>query len=593
MFLLTLFAVWAKGRIMKNPTNLPQLLFTLNNSQIRPDFLHARNQGKWQTWSTQQAMEEVRYLQAALAELGLTKNTGLGILAPSCPQWMLMDLAGQLCGSWTVPMFPNIHPDHFCFQMQDSQVRVLLLASPGTVSPALLSHLNLATSIICLQDHQELPGALGYEDLIQRGKSLYDENEFNQRLNGLESHDIATIIYTSGSTGVPKGAELSHRNLLSQVESAREIFSLNPQDSALSALPIAHVFERVVTLTYMASGMSIHFADDPKNLGELLREVRPTILTVVPRLVERVYEKMQAARENAKGIRKILLSFALRAALSQPGILHPLWNKLVYSKLRANLGGRLRLLVSGSSALNPFLARFFLNLGVPIYEGYGLTECSPVLSACYPGHNMPGSVGPAFPGVELRISPTGEILAKTPGLMRGYHNNPQATAQCIDEDGWFHTGDLGWLDEQGYLRITGRCKDLFKTSTGKYVSPLPIELALSRHPLVECSLVVANNRKYVSALLFCNPETLRSYLKRNDRTFDINMAVKSQRVNRSIKRLLERVNAKLNPWEQVVRYTILTDIPTVESGLLTPTLKLRRCQVENYYSNQIAAMYAD
>jgi long-chain acyl-CoA synthetase len=386
---------------------------------------------------------------------------------------------------------------------------------------------------------------------------------------------------------------------VSQVEGAALRFPLHPdEDSALSCLPLAHVFERMVTFYYLSTGISIHFAEEIKKVGDNLREVHPTIITLVPRLLEKVHAKLQANVEIAAGLKKTLGKAALdrarvKAHDAPATFKDRVLDALVYKKMRVALGGRLRLVISGSAPLDPSLYSFFLNLGVPVYEGYGLTETSPVLAANFPGHRKVGTVGPIFPGVEVRVGDDGEILARGPGVMKGYYRKPEETSQVIDNAGWLHTGDLGHVDNEGYLKITGRKKELFKTANGKYVAPVPIEQALIQNKLVDMAMVIAEGRPFTTAVLFPDVENLKALkVELGCESLEDAAFLKSSQALGYLQTSLDAVNSKLNHWEKVQKFHLAVAPLAIDAGELTPTMKIRRHVVEDKFRKEIDLLYA-
>ena len=397
--------------------------------------------------------------------------------------------------------------------------------------------------------------------------------------------------------GAPKGVDLTHRNMLVQIQNLLELYHMNrKEDSCLTILPVAHVFERMAVYFYVLNGVRIYFGDSPKNVATMLTEVRPTIMIVVPRILERLYESITIIGDKAKGPKRFLIKNAVKLAkINEPSkkrtIMQRVYNKLVYKKMRDALGGRFKLIVSGSSALNKSILRFLLNIGLPVFEGYGMTECSPVVSANGPGCSKPGTIGKPLPHLQVKIGDNSEILVKGESVFSGYHNDPEANQRAFTEDGFFKTGDQGFFDSDDFLNFTGRIKELLKTSTGKYVCPSPIELEISRHPVVEQALIVANDRKFASAVIWLNPEGARRMLKFQKEEFSVEKALQSGRIREAINRHITRINKKLNHWEQIRKWTLVGDELTTESGLLTPTLKIRRKVAEAMYAEQIEAMY--
>ena len=570
----------------------------------QPDFkgLFHRVGDEWQCYDSEKLQNSVYFLSLALREIGVGKGIGVGIMAPSSPKWLLVDLATQVCGGYTVPLFPNISSGHFEYQVKDAQVKALAIDSWETISPQIHSLVNSMDSLIFFSD---LPSGIDknkssvWDDFIEKGKKLDSEQErqkFEERIKSIESNEIFSIIYTSGSTGTPKGVSLIQRNMATQLQAISKFFPVDTnKDLCMSILPIAHIFERMVVYYFLGSGLSVYFVDTPNNVGKYLPEIRPTIMTVVPRILEKLYEKLiDGANKKPIPIRWLVKYAINKARNTDPGkvsLRGTIWDKLVYSKMRAALGDNFYLMVYGSSALNIHVNRFLRNIGLPLYEGYGLTETSPVISAECPGNSRMGSVGKYLHNLEVRISSEGEIQAKGPSVFSGYFNRPDLNKEAFTEDGFFCTGDKGRIDEDGYVWITGRLKEMFKTSTGKYVSPIPIEQALSQRAFVEAAQVFAEGRKFTSAILFLNQEIVRGKLRRNEREFDLEKALQSRRINTEAQKHVDSVNKRLNEWEKIKKWKVVFAELSTESGLLTPTLKLRRKAVERMFEKEINEMY--
>ncbi len=517
----------------------------------------------------------------------------------------MADVATQLNQARVVPLFPNISAENFNYQCDDASVEVLVLNNLSDLSPTIGVLMPRFKAVICIDKKSELPSnGVYWDDLVKEGEVLSKQPEsslwLNQQMHSLNPDDVFSIIYTSGSTGVPKGVELTHRNMISQIQVIkRDFLRVNClSDVCLVVLPVAHAFERMSVYFYTLCGAKLYFADSPRNTAEIVREISPTVMTVVPRILERLYESMTAAGEKIHGIQKFVYERAIAYAKSHDpmerrGLLCNIYDKLVYRKMRDAMGGRFRLLISGGGALNKSICRFLLNVGFDVCEGYGLTECSPVVSVNRPGCARPGSVGLPLTHLQVKIGEHSEVLVKGDSVFSGYRNRPELNTEIFTADGFFKTGDQGYFDRDGYLYLTGRLKELLKTSTGKYVSPNPIELELGRHLLIEQALVIANDRKFASALLFLNPVNAKRFLKRVGNNFNLEKALKSRRIRESINRHVERVNSKLNHWEQIRHWTLIGDELTVESGLLTPTLKIRRSVAEARFAEEIEKMYEE
>ncbi|MFP4485234.1 MAG: AMP-dependent synthetase/ligase [Spirochaetaceae bacterium] len=576
---------------------LPGLFEHATKSYHHEDALNYPQGEEWISYSTSEFRERVTALALGLHDMGVERGERVGIIAPPCPEWIMLDLAVQIAGGVTVPIFKRISHESFSHEVRDSGMRFLFVGNPAEV-PMALEHKDGLSRIITFgydgADHHD------FARVQEQGRTMakVDPNLFDALLLQVQPEDLATIIYTSGSTGLPKGVELTQTNIVSQVKATEQRFPNDQRsDVALSVLPLAHIFERMVMYFYIGSGLPVYFVDDPKRLAEYVARVKPTAMTVVPRILEKVHDKMTSRVVEAGGIKALLGKAAIRRAENKDiharrGVQDVLFDRLVYKKLRAVFGGRLRHTISGSARLDPTIGRFFINIGIPVYEGYGLTEASPVIAANYPGHRKIGTVGPLFPGIEVRSGADGEILAAGPNIMRGYHNNPKATEETITPEGWLRTGDLGHVDEDGYLVITGRKKELLKKSTGEYVPPQPIERAVVQHPLVDTAVIFADNRAYVTCLVFPDMEELprvkeeAGYLHMTDTEF-----LHSDHVDEQLREHIEEVNRHRHHSERIERFHVMDHAASIDTGELTPTFKVRRFHIEEMYRDLIEEMY--
>lgn len=586
---------------MENYTTIPQMIQYVVTAYSNYSALNYKHKGYWETISTEKFSETIRRLALGLRVLGIKEGEGFGLISNPSPQWLMIDIAVMVNKAISVPMFANISSAHFQFQSQDSNIKYLFIDDEELLDDSIKPFLKSFTKVISYYPKRSAKNAISYEELLTLGDQLSSKqpNLYFQMRQAVVPEDIATIIYTSGSTGMPKGVELTHANLISQLRGTAQLFPLNSaKDKALTCLPLAHAFERMVIYYYISTGTPIFFADQIKKVGELLRQVQPTVMTLVPRLLEKVYAKMHAQIDELSGIKKMLVSRAFAKAVStQPGshsLIDKVYDKLVYAKLRKALGSHLEFVISGGSALSESMENFFKNIGLNLYQGYGLTETSPVLAANYPGNVRYRSVGKVWPGVKIKITAEQEILAKGPNIMKGYHNNQQATQETIDAAGWLHTGDLGYLDEDGYLFITGRKKELFKTSGGKYVSPVAIEQMLCASELIDMAVIIGENKNFVTCLLFPDFENLDSIRKNRGYTdMNNNDFLNYGDVRREIAAVVEDVNRRVNEWEKIRKYKLIKQPISIETGELTPTMKIRRQVVEEKFSDIINEFYTD
>jgi long-chain acyl-CoA synthetase len=587
-------------RSLPQATTLVDLLAVMMNRAPCSQALSWREAGYWRHMSTEQFVQDVRRTALGLIRLGLKTGDSVGIFAPSSPHWLIADFAIQAIGGVSVPLFPNLSEEHLLYESSNVAMRAIIVI--GDEQWQQIDKHKEHWPIIIVKGTLQVPRTVTtWGQLLEHGDalSLQDPGLYARRRDHLTGESIATIIHTSGSTGQPKGAVLSHKNIMSQVLGARECFPLDPvQDRALSCLPLAHVFERVVVFSYLAQGIPVAFADDVKNVGVLMKEIRPTIMSMVPRLIEKLYARIVKRFDEAMLPKRQLGRWALEHALKDDPNKKKPWtmeiaDTLVFQRLRDALGGRIKALIVGGAALAPDLGRFLTNVGVPVYCGYGLTEASPVLATNRPGSNKLGTVGRPFPGVEVKITASGEIIARGPNIMRGYHQQHAATMAMIDAEGWLHTGDLGRFDDEGYLTITGRVKELLKTSNGKYVSPLPIEHALCGCPFIEQAMVIADGRSFASALLFVEKDALaRAKDKHKLGSLSDVDFLHSEPIKKEMKALLTEINAHLDKWEQIHAFRFILQ-PLTVGDELTPTLKLKRFAVCAKYHDVIDDMYAE
>jgi len=588
--------------MFKTTDSLPVLAFSAFNRVGFKGFFH-RTSEEWVCYDSKNLQDSIYFFSLALKKIGIEKGVGVGIIASSSPKWFIVDLAAQICGGYVVPLFSNISSEYFEFQIKDAQIKALAVESPESLSQETYKLANEIDSLIYMfssPKNSEHKNSFSWEDFIEVGKKLDSEDErkkYAERIKNIAPEEIFSIIYTSGSTGTPKGVPLTQKNMILHLDAISEIFPLDPDKNIhMSILPVAHVFERMSVYYFSSIGLPIYFADSPNNVGKYLPEIKPTVLTVVPRVLEKLYDKLTGAVMQKRGPVKWLMKYAINKAKnadpSKVSLRGTIWDKLVYSKMRAALGDNFSLIVSGSSALNISVNRFLRNIGLPVFEGYGMTECSPVISAENPGNAKMGSVGKPISCVKVKISEEGEILVKGASVFSGYFNRPDLNSEIFTEDGFFHTGDKGRIDEDGYIWITGRLKEMFKTSTGKYVSPIPIEQALCQSTsLIEAAQVFAEGKKFTSALLFLNVDIVKNRLKKSHISFNPEKALKSNRINAFLQKNVDSVNRHLSEWEKIKKWKAVFATLSTENGLLTPTMKLRRSEVEKTFENEINGMY--
>ena len=564
--------------------------------------------------SANAVFERIRDISLGLSALGMSAGDRIAIVSESRPEWIMCDLAALAAGAVTVPIYPTLSAPQVRYILQDSRARLAVVSTLEQLDKLQeVRHLLPALEAVVIMDAQagQAGSALTLEELEARGHTRMTGEwgagrEFREAARTVSPADLATIIYTSGTTGVPKGVMLTHANLTANLEGGSQVFVLSQEDVALSFLPLSHAFERMVSFIYLFTGVTIIFAESMDTVARDIGVVRPTVLTGVPRVYEKMQTRIVTTGEAAPGPRALIFKWSVRAGLAKaraqltgrtPGAIvsakAALADRLVFSTIRSRLGGRIRFLVSGSAPLGATVLEFFYAIGLPIIEGYGLTETAPILSVNPPSAPRVGTVGRALPGVDLRIAPDGEILARGPNIMVGYYNNPEATAEVL-RDGWFATGDIGTLDEEGYLTITDRKKDLLVTSGGKKIAPQPIEHVLKRSLLVAEAVVLGDRRRYATALIVPEFTALERRLEALGRP----PGAREELVTRPdvialYQEVVDALNRDLSPYERIKRVALLPSEFTIASGELTPTLKVRRRLVEKRWSERIEALYTD
>jgi long-chain acyl-CoA synthetase len=595
------------------PTTLAEVFLRATRVHPKPDALNFKRDSAWQAISSREMIERARSIAAGLHALGVRRGERVAILSESKPEWVLTDAGCQLAGIVDVPVYPTQAPAQVSYILNDSGARVIFVQHRAAFD-RIVEALGECPALehVVFFDGAGVEGAgevSTLDELAARGRELMrDEPDLIDKLpRAVRPEDLATIIYTSGTTGEPKGVMLTQSNLVTNMIDSSGHLDFHETDVVLSVLPLSHVFERLAMYMYLHHGMSVYFAESVDKIGDNMREVRPTVMLCVPRLFEKILERIRE-RAAAKGTRAAdVLAWATGVAKewaryttahqTVPPLLelkHSIADRLVYAKWREGLGGRMRLFVSGGAALPEEIAYTFLGAGLPIVQGYGLTETSPVIAAGNLEDNRVGTVGKPIKNVGVRIAADGEIETRGPNVMRGYFNKPEATRAVFTDDGWFKTGDVGELDAEGNLRITDRKKELFKTSGGKYLAPQPIEQCVKRSRFVNQVVLVGNGRKFPAALIVPNWTELRAYAKHKG--FDANTPeelCRDERVLDLMRRQVETQCAELSRYERVKRIALLPSELTVEGGEMTPTLKVKRRVVDQKYRDVIERLYAE
>lgn len=575
----------------------------------KPNICAAKENGQWRTYSTQEFKDRVDQLSMALLQLGIggqdmtvEKQDKVALISRNRPEWLMLDLACQQIGAILCPIYPTTHINELQFIFNDAEVKLAFVSGEE-----ILDKVNLIRSKVpSLQEvysFDALAGAVYWTELLQTFDAEA-EAQLNHWRNSIRAEHCATIIYTSGTTGLPKGVMLSHRNIVVNVLNGVNSFPFhrNLDARSLSFLPLNHIFERMVSYIYLYSGIGIYYAESLETIADNLREVKPNLFCTVPRLLEKVYEKIMAKGAALTGVKRKLFDWSIELANQYDNerdqgpvynVKLAIANKLVFSKWREALGGNIEMIITGGAACQVKLIRIFTAARIPIYEGYGPTENSPVISVncSYKGGTRFGSVGPVLQGQEVRLEPDGEICVKGPSVMMGYYKRPDLTAETII-DGWLHTGDIGVFEDGRYLKITDRKKELFKTSGGKYVAPQPIENRMKESPFVEQMMVVGADRKFVAALIVPSMPNLIDWMQHKGIPFTTNEdAIHHPKVLELFRELVDSFNRFFNQVEQVKKFELLPNEWTIDSGELTPTLKLKRKVIMEKYSDVIARIY--
>lgn len=568
--------------------------------------------GIWKKYSTAEVMDIVNKFSAGLINLNIGPNDGslegrdkIAVLSNNRPEWLMLDLAVQQIGAVLTPIYPTINVQELEYVLNDASVK-LVFVSNQEMFDKVMSIRSRVPSVKAVFSFDAFQPALHWKEILLKGTEENMEQMKKIRA-AILPQDLCTIIYTSGTTGTPKGVMLTHHNILSNVMNSKEVFDpivSTPTERALSFLPLNHIFERMVSYIYMFSGCSIYYAESMDTIGDNLREVKPTVFSTVPRLLEKVYERIMNKGQELTGIKKKLFFWAVDIGqqydINKP--LSPLYkiklalaNKIVFSKWREGLGGNVKAIVTGAAACQVKLLRIFTAGKIVVMEGYGLTETSPVISVNRfdEKNRMFGTVGPLIKNVEVKIAEDGEICARGENIMVGYYKQPQLTAEVIDKDGWFHTGDIGTFVDNKFLKITDRKKEIFKTSGGKYVAPQPIENKMKESPLIEQMMVVGADRKFPGGLIVPNFVTLADWCKKlNIKTETRSKMLADPRVIEKYKTIVEEYNKNFSQVEQIKKFELLEKEWTIDGGELTPTLKLKRKVIMEKYAAEIERIYA-
>lgn len=546
--------------------------------------LAGKEHGKWHTYTTQEVINKANELSTGLLRMGIVPGDKIAMISNNRPEWIITDLAILQIGAINVPVYPTISDKDYAFIFNDAGVKMAFVADEELLAKAIKAK-EISPTLETIYTYETISGAEHWSELMDVNP---DMDTINARKGEVKAKDLATLIYTSGTTGTPKGVMLSHQNVASNAIASEERLPVDSSAKGLSFLPLCHIYERMLIYLYTYTGVSLYFAESLETIGDDIREVKPNVFTAVPRLLEKVYDKIVAKGAELTGIKKALFFWAVSIGekyepYGQNGPFYEMKlkiaRKLIFSKWQEALGGNVEAIASGSAALNPRLARIYNAAGIPVLEGYGLTETSPVISVNEnENRGMKfGTTGRPITDVHVKIAEDGEILVKGPNVMMGYYKRPDLTKEVIDEDGWFHTGDIGKMDDGQYLKITDRKKEIFKTSGGKYIAPQIMENSFKESGFIEQIMVIGENKKHPSALIVPTFEFLESWCaKKGIKASSRAEMISNQQVLDRYQEEIDRINEPFGKWEQIKKFELLPTEFTIESGEITPTLKLKR-----------------
>jgi long-chain acyl-CoA synthetase len=562
------------------------LLHDLKKLPLKDDALAAKENGVWRKYSTTEYIDSVNNLSYAFLHLGTEPGEKIGLISNNRPEWNFVDFACLQTGAINTPLYPTISEHDLKHVIAEADLRYFFVSSEELYHK--VQKCAQGSGIKEIFTFNPVVGVRNLKDLLEIGRANPLESRLENIRSNIKSTDLATIIYTSGTTGNPKGVMLSHSNFISNVEATKDLCPFQPWWKALSFLPLNHVYERMLSYLYLSRGMSVYYAENLDTIGANLKEIQPQIFVTVPRLLEKVYERIVTTGSNLKGIKKAMFFWALNLGLRYEQFGANGWwyetqlklaNKLIFSKWREALGGKIEGIVSGGSALQPRLARVFHAARIKILEGYGLTETSPVIAVNnFNEENIRiGTVGPVINNCKVKIAEDGEIYAKGPNIMMGYYKQPELTKEAIDDDGWFHTGDIGMFVEGRFLKITDRKKEMFKTSGGKYITPQSIENKLKESRFIEQAMVIGENEKFPAAFIVPAFAFIKEWCAKKGISVGTNeMIVQIPEVIERIKEEVDKANEELSQHEKIKKFELLSREWNIEQGEMTPKLSLKR-----------------
>jgi len=588
-------------------------IYTVTTQIERSVAMKVKKGDSWVDISVPEMRDTVRHFSTGLLVLGVKPGDRVGILSENRPEWTMADFAILALGAVTVPVYPTLLGWQIEYIVNDAGMVAIICSNDEQLKKVMeiRAHCpSVHNLIVCDPPANLPPGVLTFQQVVESGRTEEGKNgrgRFDELMRAAKSDTLATLVYTSGTTGNPKGAMLTHGNIASNVAATSILYPLGPEHTALSILPLSHILERMADFFYLSKGVAVAYAENVNKVADNLGEIKPHIFAAVPRLFEkmrtRILDNVATSSPGKQKIFRWALKVAeerlpyrvsgkpLPAGLAMKSFFA---DKLVFKKIHQRLGGRVELVISGGAPLSADLAAFFIGAGVEIFEGYGLTETSPVISVNLPDHRKIGTVGKVIPGVEVKIAQDGEILTRGPHVMKGYWNNPEATAQAIDPEGWFHTGDIGEVDSEGFLKITDRKKDIIINAYGKNIAPQPLEALLKSSPYIGTPVLIGDRRKYLSALIVPNFEKLeRDATAMGVQFGNREQLVADDKVRGIIQNEIDQFNQNLDRQEKIRRFKLLSRDFTIDEDEITPSLKVKRKVIDKRYKSLIDEMYAD
>lgn len=588
---------------MNSTTRLFDILENQVKNKPLKRALNTKYNGVWESTSSEEFLEKSNQISRGLLQLGVKKGDKVAIISSNNrTEWCIVDIGVLQIGAIDVPIYPTITAEDYSYIINHSESKYCFV-SDVVVYEKIKSIQNECPNLKEIYCFDTIKGCKHWSAVLELGKDAAHQSKVLAIKESVHPQDLATIIYTSGTTGTPKGVMLSHNNIVSNVIAAQKRLPLDKGKAvALSFLPLCHIYERMLMYLYQLSATEVHFAESLETIGENLNEVNPDVMTAVPRLLEKLYDKIYGKGQTLTGIKKKLFNWAVNVGLAyepygKNGVGYSIKlfiaRALIFKKWKSALGGNLKLIASGSAALQPRLARVFTAAGLTVVEGYGLTETSPVISVndMRDGKFRVGSVGQVVENVKVKIADDGEILCKGPNIMMGYYKNQKLTDEVI-KDGYFHTGDIGHIDDDGFLKITDRKKEMFKTSGGKYVAPQVIENVVKQSTLIDQVMVVGESQKYPAALIQLNFDAVNEWLGQTDIPLNYTEMLANEKVLNKIKKDIDQANENFAQWEKIKKFKLTPEIWSVESGHLTPTMKLKRKIIKSKYQDLLEDIYS-